>query len=425
MRAILVPVGSHGDVHPLVGLGARLVQRGHEAILITNGHFRAMSERAGLRFVELGTEADYRRLIAMPELWEPMRGWKTVFREGVNPLLREMYDRIAECHRPGETVMVAGSLALAARVAQEKLGIPTATLHLQPGVLRSVIAPPKMTGLFMPRWLPNQLKQAIWRFGDRRIVDPVVAGALNAFRAELGLGPVERVLDQWWNSPQLVLGMWPDWYAPPPADWPPQLVRVGFPLFDEQGSHTLPADVERFMEAGDSPIVFTFGSAMVHGREFFGAAVDACQRLGRRGLLLTRFGDQLPHPLPPTVRHVPYAPFSELLPRCAAVVHHGGIGTTAQSLAAGVPQVIMPMAHDQFDNAARIEHLGVGASIPRKRFTAGRAARVLGRLLASPDVAARCRACADRIRGTDALSRACDLAEQLCGAERALDHEGR
>ena len=101
------------------------------------------------------------------------------------------------------------------------------------------------------------------------------------------------------------------------------------------------------------------------------------------------------------------------------------VGIRTQSLAAGVPQVIMPMAHDQFDNAARIEHLGVGASIPRKRFTAGRAARVLGRLLASPDVAARCRACADRIRGTDALSRACDLAEQLCGAERALDHEGR
>lgn len=412
MRAILIPVGSHGDVHPFVGLGARLRQRGHDVLILTNAHFRDMSQRAGLRFVELGTEEDYQRLIAMPQLWDPARGWQTVFREGLNPMLRPMYDRIIEHHLPGRTILIGGSLALAARVAREKPGIPAVTMHLQPGVVRSSIEPPRYPGLIMPRWLPRAVKDAMWAAGDRWVVDPLATAELNALRADLGLPPVKRVLDRWWHSPDLVLGMWPDWYARPQADWPAQLHRVGFPLFDEQGQHALPPAVERFLAEGDPPLAFTAGSAMVHGQNFFAAAVEACQRLGRRGLLLTRFHEQLPRSLPASVMHVRYAPFSELLPRVAGLAHHGGIGTTAQALAAGVPQLVMPMAHDQFDNAARIERLGVGASLPRKRFTAARVAAAFARLLGSPAVTTQCRTCADRLRGTDALSAACELVEQ-------------
>ena len=87
-----------------------------------------------------------------------------------------------------------------------------------------------------------------------------------------------------------------------------------------------------WLDAGEPPIAFTAGSAMVHAREFFAASIEACESLNRRGLVLTRFGDQLPRELPPSVKHVEYAPFGSLLPRCAALVHHGGIGTTAQAL---------------------------------------------------------------------------------------------
>ena len=112
--------------------------------------------------------------------------------------------------------------------------------------------------------------------------------------------------------------------------------------------------------AGEPPIVFTPGSAMYHGQDFFRASVEACKQLNRRGILLTRHAEQIPADLPATIRHFSYAPFSLLLPRAAALVHHGGIGTSAQAMAAGCRQLITPFAHDQFDNADRLRRLGEG-----------------------------------------------------------------
>src|SRR5262249_16894786 len=144
-------------------------------------------------------------------------------------------------------------------------------------------------------------------------------------------------------------------------------------------------------DRGPPPVVFTAGSAMRQGHAFFAAAAEACRLMGRRGLLVTRYPEQLPSPLPEGVGHCRYMPFSQLLARSAALVHHGGIGTTAQAFAAGVPQLVMPMSHDQPDNAARVVRLGVGRSLPPRRFKAPAVARLLGELLSSPEVAARCR----------------------------------
>src|SRR5436305_6257835 len=99
---------------------------------------------------------------------------------------------------------------------------------------------------------------------------------------------------------------------------------------------------------------------MAHGAAFFRAAVRACEGTGARGLLLTRYPGRLPARLPPSVRHVPFAPFRRLLPLCRAVVHHGGVGTTAAALAAGTPQLVLPLAWDQPDNAAPVRRLGCG-----------------------------------------------------------------
>ncbi|HLL88375.1 MAG TPA: nucleotide disphospho-sugar-binding domain-containing protein, partial [Tepidisphaeraceae bacterium] len=138
-----------------------------------------------------------------------------------------------------------------------------------------------------------------------------------------------------------------------------------------------------------------------------------CRRLGRRGLLLTRFAEQVPTDLPPGVIHVPFAPFSQLLPRCAALVHHGGIGTTSQGLAAGVPQLVMPMSHDQPDNALRVMRLGVGDALAPRWFTGRRVAARLGALLGSADVRRRCADVVQKFGADDGIARACDLIESL------------
>src|SRR5690606_14357109 len=202
--------------------------------------------------------------------------------------------------------------------------------------------------------------QSVYAIGDHFVIDPILAPAINPLRRELGLPPVSRFLHEWWHAPRLTIGLFPEWYAPPQADWPSQTELTDFPLYDEAELEPPSDDLQQFLAAGDQPVAFTAGSAMALGSDFYRAAVEACVRGGLRGVLLTRYTEQLPKDLPDTVKHVPYAPFSQLLPRCATLVHHGGIGTTAQGLAAGVPQLIMPMSHDQPDNADRIQRLGVG-----------------------------------------------------------------
>ena len=149
-------------------------------------------------------------------------------------------------------------------------------------------------------------------------------------------------------------------------------------------------EIEEFIAVGQPPIVFTPGSAHTHAIPFWRAAVDACQRLGRRGMLLTRHVEQIPSDLPDEVRHFPYVPFSDVLDRCAALVYHGGVGTLSQALAAGVPHLIMPMAHDQPDNAVRIKCLGVGDYLWPNQFRGPRVAQMLEELLSSAAVASAC-----------------------------------
>ena len=409
---LLVTLGSHGDVHPFVGLGKTLLARGHRVTLATNEHFRPLAEATGIDFEPVGEEADFLTLAKHPDLWHARRG-AFVVAGAISSSMQAVYDAVAR-RLDARTVVVGSTLALAARVARDELHFPMATVHLAPIVFRSVHAPPRMPGV--PSIVSRLPAFALTRFyegADKYVIDPALAPAVNAFRAGRGLPPVERIMHDWWNAPDLAIGLWPAWFAPPQPDWPDQARLTGFPLYDEADVAALPDALLKFLDAGDAPIAFTPGSAMQHGQRFFAAAVAACERLGRRGLLLTRHDGQVPATLPPTVLHVRYAPFSALLPRCAALSHHGGIGTTAQALAAGVPQLVMPMAHDQFDNAARVRTLGVGTSLSPRRYRPRAVARALRTLLDSTPVAARCREVAARMSGADSVGKTCDLLETL------------
>src|SRR5688572_11124750 len=383
MDFLLATIGSHGDVHPFVGLGVRLRERGHRVRLITNGHFAPLVRAAGIDFIELGTADEYLSLAKNPDLWSLRKAFKAVFGE-VGRLLPALYDAI-ERNLTDETVVASSSLCLGARVAEDKLGFPHATIHLAPAVLRSVHAPPKLPGFTMPRWVPHAWQRALWNLLDAKMIDPFIAPAVNGMRAKLGLPPVRQILRDWWHAPRLTIGMWPQWFAPPPPDWPAQLRTTGFPLFDERGITPMSDELLEFLDAGKPPVAFTPGSAMFNGAKFFGAAVDTCVRTGVRGILLTRHRDHLPRDLPKDVIHVDYAPFSELLPRLAALVHHGGIGTSAQAMASGVRQLVATFTHDQPDNAARMRRLGIARTMPAPRLTGRRGARALREVLDSDE----------------------------------------
>lgn len=418
MHVILHPFGSHGDVHPFIGMGRALRARGHRVTLVTAAPFAELAERNALEFVPIGEEGTFRALMDNPELFHPRRALKVMFgNEQFTTILRESYDRLAKLYEPGRSVIVAGTLSFAAAIARDKLGASLVSIELQPSVLPSVVDPPVFPHLRMRSWWPHWFRRALYGFGARFIMDRLIGRRVNTVRQELGLPPISKVW-HWRHSRELVLGLFPPWYANAP-DWPAQFRPVGFVRYDQGESNDLADPLRRFLDAGPPPVIVTFGTAMRHARPYFDAAVDACQRLGARGLLLAKSGEQIPPTLPPTVMHADYAPFSLVFPRASVVIHHGGIGTTAQCLAAGVPQLIMPLAFDQPDNANRLERLGVGRTLYPKHFTGAAVAAKVKDLLGSADVATACQACAAKMRADDPVNEVCRLIESRTGTDVA------
>jgi rhamnosyltransferase subunit B len=412
LNVLLPTIGSSGDVHPVIGLGVALQRRGHKATVITNPFHQALIEQQGLGFLPLGTIDDARRTIANPDLWHPRKGFHVVAREAILPSIEPVFRHI-ERHADARTVVASSGIALGARLAHEKLGVPLASVHLQPSLIRSRFEQGMMGTIRISASQPMWFKRGLFWLIDRVAIDRVLKGPLNEFRAALGLSPVDRVFDRWLHSPQLVIGFFPEWFAPPQPDWPPQTHLVGFPLWDTGGDRTLPADVEQFLSEGEAPIVFTPGSAAATMHRYFEESVKAVRQLGRRAMFVTNFPEQVPRDLPAGSRVFGYLPFSVLLPRAAMLVYHGGIGTLAQAIKAGIPHLVVPNGHDQFDSGWRIEQLRLGRSLPQSRYRASAVVAAIEKLRADDGLQARCREYSTRIDHDAAITRACELIEGL------------
>jgi rhamnosyltransferase subunit B len=405
---LLCTIGSAGDVNPFIGIGEQLKKRGFQVALVTSRYFESQARSAGLEFFGLGRVEDYQAIIQDPNLWSPDQGFKVFAERVVFPIMEPAYEIIAG-FAPAKTILVAQGQFFAAHIAHEKLGFPFITVHLQPAAFRSVYDFP-----LLPVSLPPFVIRGLFRAIDALLLEKLFAPNINRFRRRLGLPAIDRVFGGWMHSRQKNLGLFPDWFARPQPDWPPQTQLTGFVYYDKQDGHEgLHRELEDFLRGGSPPIIFTAGTAMKHADQFFADCAEACRRLGRRGILLTGHPEQLPSGLPPGIQHFAYLPFSEVLPRALALVHHGGIGTTAQAIAAGIPQVIRPMAHDQPDTAARVERLGIGVTLSPKNFDAASLAEKLEPLITSQAVSDLCKSYAGKIHPDQALAETCTLIEDF------------
>ncbi len=405
---LLCTIGSAGDVYPFIGIGKQLRERGFRVVLITSQYFEAQAHNAGLEFIGLGSTEDYQSIIQDPDLWSPDKGFKVFAERVVFPIMEPAYQSIASFD-PTQTILVAQGQFFAAHIAHEKLGFSFITIHLSPAAFRSV-----HEFLMVPIPLPPFVIRALYSLIDALLLDKLFAPNINRFRQSLNLPPIKKIFGGWMHSPQKNLGLFPEWFARLQTDWPSQTQLTGFIYYDNQNENEeLPKEVELFLNAGSPPIIFTAGTAMKHGSQFFLDCIKACELLGERGMLLTGHPEQLPAELPEGIQHFSYIPFSKVLPRALALVHHGGIGTTAQAIAAGIPQVIRPMAHDQPDTATRVEKLGIGVSLDPGKFNASSLAEKLNKLTTSQDVLGRCNSFADKIHPAQALSDTCAIIEDF------------
>jgi rhamnosyltransferase subunit B len=380
LRILVAALGSYGDVHPFLAIAKELKNRGHDVRVLMPAMYEGLANSLGLTFVPIGTIEQFEEFSSREELWKPLQGFQVVA-EGAGEMLQPYYQAILANHEAGRTVLVYSTLVFSARIARETLGIPGVTVHLSPACFRSALEPNVTPPLPVATSFPTWWNRFVFWAADSLIIEPALGKAANPFRKSLGLGPARKILAKWMHSPDRVVGLFPRWFAPPPPDWPAQSRLAGFPLYDEADVTPLNQELEDFLKAGSPPIAFTPGSAMRHGDQFFGEAVKMCQILGLRGILLSRHREHVPENLPKEILHVEFAPFGQLLPKCAAIVHHGGIGTSAQGMAAGIPQLVTAMAHDQFDNGRRLQRLGVAEVLPARRFSARRGAEAMQRLL--------------------------------------------
>ena len=406
LNVLLVTLGSAGDVYPFVMIGRALLRRGHTVTLITSAHFRQVVTDASIEFVGLGTPEDYSQVTDDPDLWDPRRAFRVFARRVVIPAISPVYEAISNWLRH-DTVIVAQGQAFGAHFAHERHGIPFVTINLQPAAFRTAYDSP-----LFPSWLPTAARPLVNQLVDFLLIDRELAGPVNSLRSQIGLPPIKHILGSWAHSPQRTIGLFPEWFARPQPDWPHNMTLAGFVLLTNDPRPASPALIH-FLDNGTPPIIFTPGTEMRHARAFFESSLRALAKIRRRGVFLSRHKDQLPSALPEDVISIPHMPFASLLHRAAAVVHHGGIGTIAHAFASGLPQLIRPMAHDQPDNAARVERLGVGVTVRPRRYTPERVASSLQSLLASENVARACQFYSTKVNATEALSVVCTEIEEV------------
>jgi len=412
-----VAAGTAGDLYPFLRLARELVERGHRVTLLGVEVHADIVARAGVPFHALGTEAQYRAALDHPDVWHPRKGFAVLW-AGMRESVDAIPDYIAALPADEPLALLAHPLALcgAALARARRPDLRIVSGWLAPSGLRSVRDPMMFGPLPIPRWVPLSWRHRLWRLADAAVLDGVTVSDINAAHARYGLPPVKHFIDHLEGVADAHLTLFPAWFAATPPDWPRPLIEGVFPLYDPDPRDALPAELADFLRAGAAPVVLTPGSGNRQASRWLARAVEAVRRSGRRAVLLTPHREQVPAPLPPGMLWQPYVPLRALLPRAAALVHHGGIGTTAEALRAGVPQVIVPLAYDQFDNGARVAALRAGRALgggpagARPRALA----RTLAQLLASPEIAAGC-ARAARLAAADAGRDLAAQAESLLG----------
>lgn len=398
-RIVLATIGSLGDLHPFLAVGKALQVRGASVLLAVPESYRAKTEAAGFEactilpsFESLGDalgispEEASRRIMSNPDF---------LFRHVMLPTLSES-TRILDAACAGADMILGSMFATCAALVAEKRKIPFVPVLLQPLMFVSPRDPPRTRNFFLMARYPASGIGLAWNRVARKLVmmemNRRYGARVDAVRAEHGLPPSDVAPGfESENTPPLSLALYPRLLGPDDRETTRGAVFTGFTHFDSEGGGppVLDAETEAFLRNGEPPLAFTLGSLAVFSPgQFFKEARKVAALMGRRAILI---GEPTGAPSDARIHSRPYAPYSLVFARCAAVIHQGGIGTTGQVLSSGKPHLVVPHMADQSDNGTRIERLGVGRMLPVRRFRADRAAALLGPLLADGRIAARAR----------------------------------
>src|SRR6185369_4873308 len=425
-RIVISTFGSFGDIHPYIAIALELKARGHAPLFATSEVYREKMDALSIDFHSVRPP--------MPSLNDPEEIGKVI--EGVMdprvggekvmamllPYLHDIYEDL-DAATEGADLLLTHPLPLLGPIVAQKKRLRWVSSVLAPASFLSVydpVVPPQWPWLYKAMRVSPWVGRAVMALATIKL-DKILQPVYDV-RAELGLPRGEQPILGGQHSPACVLALFSKVLAAPQPDWPEHTIVTGFPFYDRRdffGETTIAREVLEFLDAGEPPIIFTLGSsAFWVARNFYRDSVEAATALGQRALLLIGHARNMPaEKLPPGVAAFEYAPYSEVLPRACAIVHQGGVGTTGQGLRSGKPVLILPHAHDQFDNAARVVRLGCGRTIPRPRYTAATAITELQALLNDRRYAERAAEVGETVRQENGTAVAVDAIERML-AER-------
>jgi len=416
MRILILTFGSRGDVQPYVALGAELRSRGHEVTLSTGRGFEAMIEAGGLAAAPLS--ADIRELLQTPEIQSALHSFAGKVRawRASRAMMRRQLDDMWEIARGFDPDLIvyhpkAFGAALLAR-ALRCIAVPS---FLQPAYVPTRVFPNLIFPFADLGPFGNRLSHALAFRLMRLATGAVLRGWCRDRPDFAGLAPADpleghdprgrKVPRLHAHSRHLV---------PRPKDWAERERVTGYWFTDPDPGWQPPEALARFLTDAPPPVYFGFGSMPAEdaGR-VTRMVLEALERAGRRGLLATGWGGLEAAPQGDRVLVIEAAPHTWLFPRCAAVVHHGGAGTTHEALRWGRPQVVCPVFGDQPFWGRRIRALGVGpAPLPQKRLTAAALAAALS-AVQDPAMVARSEALGAALRAEPGATAAAGLLETV------------
>ncbi len=430
-RIVLATVGSLGDLHPFLAVAQQLQQRGFHPVVATHAEYRDKVEAWGLTFYPVRPSMDdLTRSLGLSRVELTRRAIDNplfIYRALVFPYLRESHEDLERLIGEDDTV-VTSTLAFAARFVAEQRPLPWLAIVLQPMLFLSAFDPPLLDGTL-------RIGTLLQRVGPRaaRVVINAMSWLsrplfrpIDRFRASIGL---PRSTDNPAFRGQFgaagAIGLYSTAIGRVQPDFPPSTAIVGFAWFDSEDGRQpqLSRAVREFLDNGAAPIVMTLGSVVSDiGDTLFIAAINAARESGLRIVVLAGSEGALRlAPLAsPDVFIGSYEPHSLLFGRATVVIHHGGIGTLAQALRSGRPQLIVPVLADQADNAARAEKLGVARIVRRRRFDAATAVTEIKRLITDNRFAAAAKCIATRISIENGADAAADIIARQVRQSRTL-----
>lgn len=362
MRIILLTRGTGGDFYPFVRIGKALKKHGHEIIFMTHGYYGKEVLTAGLDFAPIDQAESFEDLLGHTPT-NNFKDFAAGLKQGI-PSLLTGYEAHHQIFERKDTLLLAHSNThLAAQFISEKHDIPIVSIFAAPHTVKNMVF-----------WEEIYL---------------AASDELNRIRAVMDLPPIYD-WRSWWRTVPYNIGLWPEWFAAPDSSWPVKVQPVGF-ILNEPTTQPLPEEAEQILSNSIPTLLVTHATSTTSQSQFFNQSIEACQALGWQAILVSPHRNLLPQHLPSQTYHFPALPFNGLLPRVNAVIHHGGIGTLAQAIAAGVPQLILGAGFDRPDNAIRAEKLGIARYLPSIYWQANVIAHTLQRLTSSPEIREHCR----------------------------------